>query len=241
MSTAAVIQARMGSSRLPGKVLKPLGGVPLLWHTIQRVKQVGEIDGVILAIPDLSEDDTVAALAHGENVSIFRGSEQDVLERYYLAAKHYGIDVIVRITGDCPFIDPMVTGETVRAFFEKGADFLSNTLERTFPKGTDTEVFSFSCLERAYFEAAAQEDREHVTRYIYRNPDRFKCEGIKREKDLSHIRICVDYQEDYLFAKALFYHLAGENIFFGIEEIERLLARYPWLKEINRDVENHNL
>ena len=241
MKIVAIVQARMGSSRFPGKVMKRIGGVPVIWHTLQRLKRVHEVDEVVLATSHLKADDPLADFADKEGIHVFRGSHEDVLERYYEAAKYYGADIIVRITGDCPFIDPEITSETVRLFLDERVDYTSNALERTFPKGTDSEVFSFSSLEKAYQEAFAQHEREHVTLYIYTNPAKFICKGIRGEKNLSHIRHCIDYERDYFFAKALFHHLAGENVFFSTTDVVRAIERYPWLLEINREIESGTL
>lgn len=240
MKIAAIIQARMGSSRFAGKVLKPLAGVPLLWHTIQRLRQVPELDDIILATSVTGKDNPLAEFAKRERIPVFRGSENDVLERYRLAAGEHRLDAVVRITGDCPFIDPEVTGRTVRLFLDTGADYASNTLVRTFPRGTDTEVFSAAALERAHAGASRQEEREHVTLYMYGHPEKFVCRGLENERDLSHIRHCVDYERDYLFAKALFHHLGGENLLFSTKEIENLLQKHPWLLEINGDLEKRS-
>lgn len=241
MKIGAIVQARMGSSRFAGKVLKPLAGVPLLWHTFFRLRQVPEIDEAILATSTTEKDNPLAAFAQREKIPFFRGSENDVLQRYRLAAMEYGLDIVVRITGDCPFIDPDVTGRTVRLFLETGADYVSNTLARTFPRGTDTEVFTVAALERAHVEALRQEEREHVTLYIYSHPEIFVCRGLENETDLSYIRHCVDYERDYVFAKALFHHLGGENLLFSTRDVEHALRKYPWLLEINADLENRGV
>lgn len=240
MKIGAIVQARMGSSRFAGKVLKPLAGVPLLWHTFIRLRQVPEIDEVIMATSTTEKDNPLAAFAQREKIAIFRGSEQDVLERYHLAAREYGLDVIIRITGDCPFIDPDVTGRTLRLFMDTGSDYASNTLRRTFPRGTDTEVFSAEALEKAHARALKKEEREHVTLYMYSHPEMFVCRGLENETDLSHIRHCVDYERDYLFAKALFHHLGGKNLFFSTKEVQQVLLEHPWLLEINGDLEKRS-
>ena len=237
MRITAIVQARMGSQRFPGKVLKPLGGMPLLWHTFHRLKRVPVIDEIVLATSDLELDDPLADFAKEERIPCFRGSEEDVLERYYRAADEFEADVIIRITGDCPFIDPEITRRTIKLFLNNNLDYSSNILERTFPRGTDTEVFSLEALERAYHEGVRPEDREHVTYYIRTHPEKFKLKGIRNHKDLSYIRHCVDVEQDYLFAKALFFHLAVYNIFFTTSDIERVLRKFPWLMEINRGVQ----
>lgn len=241
MKIAAIVQARMGSNRLPGKVLKPLGGVPMLWHTFQRLKRVSEIDEIILATSVLEQDDPLAEFAKEERIPVFRGSEEDVLERYYLAAGAFGADIIIRITGDCPFIDPEITKKTIRSFLDNDVDYSSNILDRTFPRGTDTEVLSYKALKKAYIEGIAREDREHVTYFIRKHPESFKLNGVKSEKDLSYIRHCVDVKEDYLFVCALFSALAGQNLFFNTHDIERELRVSPWLATINRDVKQKHL
>jgi len=237
MKVAAIVQARMSSSRFAGKVLKPLAGVPLLWHTLQRVRQVPEIEEVILATSTADKDIPLVAFAQKERIPVFRGSESDVLERYCLAARVFRLDVVVRVTGDCPFIDPDVTGRTVRLFLDTSSDYVSNTLVRTFPRGTDTEVFTVEALERAHARASMQEEREHVTMFMYRHPEMFACQGLKNDRDLSYIRHCVDYERDYFFAKALFHHLGGENLFFSTKDVEEILRQHPWLLEINGDLE----
>ena len=234
MRIVAIIQARMGSSRFPGKVLKELGGVPLLWHTTQRIRRVTRIDDMVLATSDSEKDEPLVDFADREGLTLFRGSEQDVLERYYLAARKMEAEVIVRITGDCPFIDIEVTDKIVERFMRGEADYCSNTLERRYPIGTDTEVFSRAVLETALKEATLREDREHVTPYIYNNRNRFRCKNVGNTSDLSYIRHCVDFEEDYLFVKALFGDLGGTNIFFSTTDVERLIAKKPWLLEINR-------
>ncbi|MBW2029639.1 MAG: glycosyltransferase family protein [Deltaproteobacteria bacterium] len=236
MATVAIVQARMGSKRFPGKVLEEIGGVPMLWHTFQRIRKVPEIDDVVLATSKLGRDDPLVRFAERESISVFRGSEEDVLERYYMTAKEIQAETIVRITGDCPFIDPAITRRTVKLFLENRIDYSSNTIERTFPRGTDTEVFSFDALERAYHEGSTRADREHVTHYIVSNTGKFRVKWVKSKKNLSYIRHCVDVKQDYLFAKALFFHLAFDNIFFTTEEVEALLKRLPWLMEINAHV-----
>ena len=237
MRITAIVQARMGSERLPGKVLKPLGGVPMIWHTLHRLRRVREIDDIILATSTLAQDDPLADFSSEEGVPIFRGSEKDVLERYYSAAKAFEADTVVRITGDCPFIDPEITQKTIQLFLDEESDYASNVLDRTFPRGTDTEVFSFESLERSYHEGSSPQDREHVTHYMRAHPERFKLKGMRSDKDLSRIRHCVDVEEDYTFVCALFSLLAGHDLFFNTQDIEREMQRSPWLAAINGKIE----
>lgn len=171
MKTAAIIQARMGSTRLPGKILKDLMGKTVLQHVIERVQQAKNIDEIIIATTTLAQDDVVADEALKCGANYFRGSENDVLARYYGAAKENNVDIVVRITSDCPLIDPFVTDEIIRYFKQDNMyDIVTNAgsdlSKRTFPRGLDTEVFSFQSLERAYQQADKDYQHEHVTPYI---------------------------------------------------------------------------
>ncbi len=177
----AIIQGRMNSSRLPGKVLKPIAGRPMLCHVMDRTASAETINEVIVATSDDPSDDPIELTCSREGYLCYRGSQFDVLDRFYQAASLADASVIVRITADCPLIDPGVIDRTVRAFFEQGADFAANRLpppyKRTYPIGLDVEVCSFTALERAWNEAKLPHEREHVMPYLYDQPGRFKGSG----------------------------------------------------------------
>ncbi|XOB98440.1 cytidylyltransferase domain-containing protein [Deinococcota bacterium DY0809b] len=233
----AIVQARMGSTRLPGKVMLPLAGKPMIHHVVERVRRVPELDEVVVATSTLEQEQPLVECLHEMGVPVFRGSEQDVLERYYLAAKDFYADAVVRITADCPLISPRVTSAVVRAFLAcNGCDYVSNTLKRTFPRGLDTEVVRFSALERAHREAATPSEREHVTPYIWKQPDRFRIQQYRGEVDLSALRWTVDTPEDFKLARRVFEALYPKHPRFDVDEVLSLLKRHPEWTEINAGV-----
>ena len=233
----AIIQARMGSSRFPGKVLEDLGGMPLLAHVVRRVKKIIPLDDVVVATTTLSMDDPIVQLCTDENIHYFRGSENDVLDRYFQTACAYGAKTIIRITADCPLIDPDVSSRVVQHFEDAHCDYASNTLERTFPDGLDTEVFSFFSLQSAWESATKKSEREHVTPYIINHPDKFKLSGLQCDNDLSHYRWTVDHPEDLeLISRILGYAGTGDVAFLDIIQI---LERYPELTKLNSHFETN--
>ena len=193
----AIVQARLGSRRFPRKMLAPLQGRPVLWHVIQRLKKARRLDEVLVATTSSKQDDELAAWLEDEGILFFRGSEPDVLDRYYRAAKSRSAGVVVRITGDCPLIWPGVVDRLVLEFQKGGADYVSNTLQPTYPDGLDTEVFSFKALEAAWKNAKDASDREHVTKFFHRS-GRFKTRNVFAENDenWSHLRWTVDHPAD---------------------------------------------
>lgn len=205
---SAIIQARMSSTRLPGKVLLPLGGTTVLGMTVRQVKKAKKIGNVILATSVEKEDDAVARYGKELGIPVFRGSLSDVLDRYYQAAKQNGAEHICRITADCPLIDPEVI-DLVAAEYEKGdCDYISNgRVPSTYPDGMDTEIFSFSALERAWKEARLPSEREHVTPYIWNHTERFRVREAKNPEDLSMVRLTVDEPEDYEMIKEIVAHV----------------------------------
>lgn len=244
MKTVAIIQARLGSTRLPGKVLKDLMGKTILQHVIERVQQTKNIDEVIIATTTHKHDDAVANEAARCGVKYFRGSEDDVLARYYLAAKENGADIIVRITSDCPLIDPFVSNEVIGFFKQKHIyDIVTNggidLSKRTYPRGLDTEVFSFAVLEKAYYQANRPYQREHVTPYIYENsPNIF---FYRNEIDYSMHRWTLDTEEDFTLIKEIYSHLYRGNHNFYMKDILQLFEQYPALSRINAHIEQKKL
>ncbi|HXG28422.1 MAG TPA: glycosyltransferase family protein [Nevskiales bacterium] len=242
MKTVAIIQARMGATRLPGKVMRVLGDRSVLAHVIQRVAACPILDAVVVATTTSTPDDVLAAEAMRYGASVCRGSEYDVLSRYYLAAMTERADIVVRITADCPFIDAVIIGEVLRSF--KGAansgrpfDYFSNTLERTYPRGLDVEVFSYDALQRAYREATFAHEREHVTPYLYGHPEKFRLGQLRGEPDLSDHRWTLDTEEDWQFIKAVYTELDRSGRQVTTANILELLQHRPDLVKINSHIE----
>jgi len=231
---AAIVQARMGSTRLPGKVLKEFCGRPLLWHVVNRLHRTARLDMIVVATSDEPLDDRVAAFCHQEGIPCFRGNEKDVLDRYYNAAKNFGVDVVVRVTADCPLIDPVVLDEIIEAYKEERCDYASNTIDRSYPDGLDVEVFSFNALEKAWQEASLASEREHVTPYIWKNRDKFKICQVTQKKNLSGLRWTVDEPEDLMFVKTIYNHLHKPGQVFLMNEVLSLLDKHPEFMQINQ-------
>lgn len=230
----AIIQARMGSSRLPGKVLADICRKPMLWHVIRRTNQSRFITYLVVATSHLSEDDPIAEHCRRENVECFRGSEQDVLDRYYQSAVHYGARDVVRITADCPLLDPNIVDLVIDMYQSGNYDYVSNLMPRTFPIGLSAEVFSFDTLESAWREAKWQSEREHVTPYIMNHPEYYRLGNVVRGDDLSSLRWTVDESRDLEFVRSVYSRFANDS--FGMDEIIELLARRPELTKINEGI-----
>ncbi|MEJ8305964.1 glycosyltransferase family protein, partial [Saccharibacillus sacchari] len=189
MQIVAIIQARMGSTRLPGKVMKMLGDRTVLGHVINRCKAIPLVTQVIVATTAAEEDDILCKEAELYGVSYYRGSENNVLSRYYEAAKMAKAEVVVRVTSDCPLLDPQISNSVIKHFLRSECDYASNSLSKTFPRGLDTEVFSFKVLERAYQNAELSFEKEHVTPYLYLHPELFNVEAYYNEKNQSQYRL----------------------------------------------------
>lgn len=230
----AIVQARMGSTRLPGKVLKEVSGHPLLWHVVDRLKKAKKLDRIVVATSIGPSDDSVSDLCEKEDILCYRGSEDDVLDRYYGAAKHFNADTIVRITADCPLIDPCLLDEVVEVYLKKGCDYASNTIDRTYPDGLDVEVFSFQTLEKASLHAIMASEREHVTPYIWKNPHLFNICQVTQECDLSRLRWTVDQPQDLEFIRAVYKHLYQPKKIFLTKDILRLIKEHPEFQDINQ-------
>lgn len=243
MRVLAIIQARMGSTRLPGKVMMKIQGKTVLNHVISRVKQSKEIDDIVIATTIKSDDDIIEEEALRLNVKCFRGSEEDVLSRYYYAAKENNADVIVRITSDCPLIDPKIVDEIIKLYnmhnYGIVANASSDLTKRTYPRGLDTEVFSFEQLEIAYKRADLKYQREHVTPYIYEN-----CNNAffyKNDVDYSKYRWTLDTEEDFELISKIYDKLYGGNHDFYLNDILELFERQPELFNINKHIEQKKI
>jgi spore coat polysaccharide biosynthesis protein SpsF len=235
MKVVAIIQARMGSSRLPRKVLIDLGGTNVLDRVLNRLGRSRLIQELLVATTVEPADDAIVECCERTGRQVFRGSEQDVLDRYYRAAKFIDADVVVRITSDCPVIDPEVADTTIRAFLDRRADYASNIRVRTYPRGLDTEVMTVQALERAWRESTKPYQREHVTPYIYENPGKFKLHGIENDADCSQHRWTLDTPEDLQLLQAIYMRLGGRDDFSWREVLE-LVEGDPRLADINRHI-----
>ena len=230
----AIVQARMGSTRFPGKVLKTVNGKSLIEILFHRLSNSKKIDKIILATAKNKENDILVETVIKLGYDVFRGSENDVLDRYYQAAKQYKPETIVRITGDCPIIDPQLVDNVIKLFQEKNVDYVTNGNPPTYPDGLDTEVFSFSALEAAQNHATKSYDREHVTSFIYTN-SRFKCANYSNIDDYSTERWTVDEPEDFSVVSNIIKHFSPDLDFFWKEVLE-LKQSYPEYFMANQDI-----
>jgi spore coat polysaccharide biosynthesis protein SpsF len=232
-----VIQARMGSSRLPGKVLADVAGAPALVRQIERVRRIPAVGPIVVATSDLEKDDPLADLIDSlANVELFRGSESDVLGRYAGAAEAFDLGAIMRLTADCPLIDPDVAGLVIQRFLQTpGCDYASNCRPRTFAHGFDCEVVSRRALAAASAEAQDPFQREHVLPFVFMQPERFTCINIEAD-DPSHValRLTMDYPEDLDLVRAIYAALYPGNPTFTTADILRLLDAHPEISALNR-------
>jgi len=237
MKIVTIVQARMGSSRLPGKVLAPLAGEPMLRRVMIRLESAMSVDQAVVATTVEALDDELAAVCGEWGVEVWRGSEDDVLDRFHDAAAAHGADAIVRVTSDCPFIDPELLDDVVRAYRERQSeiDYASNiNPRRTYPRGLDVEVFSREVLDRIWREEDDPALREHVTPTIWRNPGRFRLHNVTAAADLSHHRWTVDTPEDLLLAQVVYDHFGHDR--FAWSEVLELVEARPELTALNAGV-----
>lgn len=235
MKVVAIVQARMGSTRLPGKVLKDLAGETMLARVVGRLRHANQVNEVLVATTGHPDDDAIVDECHRLSVVVSRGDQDDVLDRYFKAAQFAGADVVVRITSDCPLIDPEITDKTIQSFLDIGPDYAANTIVRTYPRGLDTEVISINALARAWQEARHAYEREHVTPYIIEHPDMFKLLSVTGDRDYSAHRWTVDTPDDLEFVRAVYDRLRSEGM-FSWREVLDLLNREPELLDLNGHV-----
>ena len=234
MKVVSIIQARMSSTRLPGKVLMQLAGKTVLGHVVGRVRACKTIDEVVVATSTDLSDDAIEAWCQTAAVPCYRGSLHDVLDRYYQAGLLYGAEAVVRITADCPALDPSIVDEVVQGFVGGGFEFYG--LAGEFPDGLDCTVFAFSALARAWREAHLPSEREHVGPYIENHPELFKSGGLKKFTGLSHHRWTLDEPRDYEFLQAVFPRLHREDSPFLAFELLELLDKEPELMQLNGNI-----
>jgi len=232
-SVTAIIQARMTSTRLPGKVMLEVLGKPLLGYLVERLADAARIDRIVVATTTNPEDDIVAEFSRKAGLDLFRGSEHNVLERYTRAATVYQADHILRITADCPLIDPVLVDALVDFYFKGEFDYALNCEPPTLPDGLDAEVFSFAVLQQTHENATLPSEREHVTPYMRKHPEIFSIGRWRNAQDWSHLRWTVDEPEDFHLVSRVIKALYSQNQHFGTTDVMALLAQNPTLGTIN--------
>lgn len=234
-----IVQARMTSTRLPGKVLMPVLGKPLLDYLVERLHHVRSRPRVVLATTTNETDLPLVAAAERLGIACYRGSEDDVLSRYYEAALQFGGESILRITSDCPLLDPAVIDLVMKQFASRKHpwDYVSTTLTRTFPRGMDVEMFTFEALKTAHDEATLPAEREHVTPFLYNNPDRFKLGSVTNVLDVSRHRWTVDTEEDFELVKRIIEALYPSHPKFNMKDCLQLLNENPAWEKLNAHIE----
>lgn len=245
MKVVCLVQARVGSTRLPGKILKEICGKTILHHEIDRLKKCKEIDEIVIATTDKEDDDKIVNEAKKLSVKYFRGSENDVLSRFYYSAKENNADIIVRVTSDCPCIDFEILDKMLiyfkEKYKEKQVDYLSNTIKRTYPRGYDIEIFTFSALEKSYINAEKEYEREHVTPYIYDKTNNFLKLSFENKDDYSEYRVTLDTIEDFIVIKNIFENLYYKNPYFKLNDVVQYLNNNLHIVDINKHIEQKKL
>ncbi len=231
MSIDCIIQARMGSTRLPAKVLMEIEGKSILLYCLEQASKSKLINKIIVASTINQNDEILIEKVKNYGYDVFAGSEDDVLDRYYQAAKKFGTKVIVRLTSDCPLIDPQIMDNVIKTFQEIKCDYCSNVQPPTFPDGYDVEVFSFKALERAWKETKLMSEREHVTPFLWKNNKKFKIVNVENDEDLSHLRITVDEKEDFILIEEIIKKIKKSPIY--LKDILKLFKEEPELLKIN--------
>jgi spore coat polysaccharide biosynthesis protein SpsF len=234
----------MGSTRLPGKVLEPIEGRSMLARVVERLRACARLEVVVVAIPEGPGEAALVEECGGLGAAVFAGPEEDVLARFLGAAEEHRIDPAVRITSDCPLIDPAIVDRTVDEYFRRrddDVDLVSNTRPRRWPRGMDTEVVSASALLRADGLEKDPAVREHVTLALYRRPQTFRVQGLTSERDLSHLRFTVDTEDDLAFVRAVYRELGQTDPPFGLEAVLALLGRRPDIADLNAGVHQKEL
>lgn len=228
-----IVQARVSSTRLPGKVLKPLLGEPMIIRQVERINKCQSINSLVVATSEDDSDLPLVELLIKNNIEVFRGNLNDVLDRFYQAAVKYNAKYIVRITGDCPVIDPSIIDEVIKTHIENQNDYTSNAIEPTYPDGLDVEVINFNILEKVARIAKLPSEREHVTQYIVTRKDNYKIGQVRNDVDYSNMRWTVDEPEDYEFIKCVYHELYQNNKNFNMDDIVSFVLNNPDKAQIN--------
>lgn len=232
----AIIQARMGSTRLPGKVLLDIQGKTVLEHVVDRVSASKLVQNVVVATTVDKNDLEIVKLCSNKNISVYCGSEKDVLDRYYQTARLFKADHVVRITSDCPMIDPEIIDEVISLHLKEHADYTSNTLKETYPDGEDVEIFTFDALETSWKKANLTSEREHVTPFMKKRIDLFKHASMVYPFDLSKKRWTLDRKEDFAFITSVYDSLYSNNHHFGIRNILEFVEKNTDIEKINQHI-----
>ena len=235
MKILTVLQARVTSTRFPGKVLADLVGEPMLLRQIERMKRAVTLDGIVLATSTESSDDPLEEIGRSGGIPVLRGSLDDVLDRFVSVIEKYEPDVVVRITGDCPLISPSVIDLVVLQYLESGADYVSNTMTPTYPDGLDVEAVKASVLVEVAKASIDKHEREHVTLGVYRRSDKYRIVNVVGEVDLSHLRWTVDTRDDYAFVAAVFEELYPRNPNFDLDDVIAYLQEHPERSRTTKD------
>lgn len=233
MKIEAIIQVRVGSTRLPRKVLMKINDSTLLEFQIEQLRHSKLLNNIVIATTENKEDDVIYEMAKSLGVNSFRGNETDVLDRYYCCAKYFSIKHIVRINGDAPFIDPTIVDAVITFYKNGNFDYVSNFFKKTFPAGTEVEVFSFNTLKTTWKNAKKPSEREHVTPYIYNNPTKFRIGSVENNENVSNLHWTVDRKEDLDFVRHVYRHINKKPIF--LSDIMRVLKEHPSLLDINKN------
>ena len=235
IKASIIIQARMSSTRFPGKVLRMVSGKPLIGHMIERLKHCKNVDQIIIATSEEKSNDSLCNYLSEIGMKSFRGDEEDVLSRYYFAAQTLNSKYIVRLTGDCPLIDPIQVDRFIKEISQEKADYVHSG--PSFAEGLDTEVFTFKALREAHFGAIKSSEREHCTQYFHNNNENYNIITIDNNVDDSKYRITVDEKEDFVVVKSIFESLySEEKPLFGISEIKKYLNENPDIFAINSSI-----
>lgn len=235
MNVVAIIQARMGSSRLPGKVLQDLAGQPMLARVFNRASRANALNLVTIATSTSPQDDEIEAFCHAHEWPVFRGNETDVLDRYYQAAQHFQADIIVRITADCPLIEPDIINSLIEPICNQPLDYVNNRLPPiSFPRGMEMDVMTYETLTSVWKNDTNPKWREHVTPYIYNHPKQYRIHTVRNTQNHSHLRWTVDAPEDLIFAQKIYKHFQTDT--FVYQDILDLLDTHPDWLEINRTI-----
>ena len=238
MKTAAIIQARCGSTRFPNKTFALLAGKPLIWHVVNRLKSAKELDEIVIATTTNPLDDKIEKWCHDNGVRVFRGSENDVLYRYYAANEKVKADIVVRITADDPFKEPRVVDMVVRKLKEENLDYACDIYPPSFPEGLDCEAMTADVLRIQQENSTSAYEREHVTQYVYHNIDKFKIGNVSYKENISHLRWTLDTETDYKMVSIIYDALYKEGgDIFHMEDILAYLKKHPDVAKINSEVE----